>query len=166
MPLPGAAQELFTTNNSSGTCAAFSQTWLVLSLIQGKPLEKGGIVQSQGLMKDIQDDGSGGPSLDALKKNGVAVSGSVIVLNNAAWSAIFQRLTTCPSGYYYITMKSPHHANACCISNGEFYYLEPEVGCYKFSDAGSLTSNLPGWYQSRTGQSTNTEFKIYPVSPL
>lgn len=175
MPLPGAAKELFKTNNSGASCAAFSQTWLVLSLIQGAPLEKPGIVQNQGMMKKFQKGenlqtgdkdyvGTGAPSLQALPSSGLAVSGNVIVLNNTAWSSIFQSLANCAPGFYYITMKQPHHANACYIANsGEFYYLEPEEGCYKYSDANSLTASLPGWYQTRTGQSTNTEFKIYPV---
>jgi hypothetical protein len=116
------------------------------------------------MMKNIQSKGAGGASLTALASNGVSVSGNVTVLNNASWSAIFQTVSNRPNGYYYITMKSPGHANACCVFGGAFYYLEPEVGCYMYNDGASLAANLPGWYQSRTGQSTNVEFKIYPVS--
>ena len=177
MPLPGAAQELFTTNNSIAACAAFSQTWLALSIIGNRPLTDPGIVQNQTMMKSIQTGTgvgrrassppttpAGGPSQTTLAANGFTV-GNQVVLQNATWAAIFQQVAARPAGYYCISMKNPGHANACYIAaNGEIYYLEPEVGCYKYANAGTFTGNMPGWYQARTGQTTNTEFKIYAVS--
>lgn len=160
-PLPHATR-IFETNNDAGTCAAYSQTWLALSFIGGGPLENPGIVQSIGLMKQIQQSGAGGSSLQALAKNGMTVD-PPITLQNATWNAIFQRLAECPKGMYYITMKNPHHANACCITDGKIYYLEPQVGLFKYADAKTLKLSLPTWYIKQTNSSTNTEFKIYKI---
>lgn len=164
MPLPNA-QEIFTTNNELGTCAAFSQTWLALSMIQGGPLQNPGIVQNQGLMKKVQASGSGAPSTNALKDAGLAIK-HCLVLANKPWSAIFLALAGYPDGYYYITMKKPTHANACCVKGGHFYYLEPQVGCYRYDDRSKLAGNLPGWYLRQTGSPGNSEFKIYTVTSM
>jgi hypothetical protein len=160
-PLPGA-KRIFETNNEAGTCAAYSQTWLALSVIGKRPLENPGIVQSMGLMKQVQQLGAGGSSLEALSRNGMTAD-PLITLQNATWNAIFHWLAQCPAGMYYITMKNPHHANACCITNGKIYYLEPQVGLFTYADADALKLNLPTWYIQQTKSSTNTEFKIYKV---
>ena len=164
MAILGGTQ-IFPLQNPQGTCAAYSQSWLAFSLMGGAPVTKPGMIHNQRIMSEVQTT-AGGSSVNSLLMNGMSVVGNPIVMGNTDWTSAFKRLAECSPGHYYLTIKNPHHGMACIIEDHNMlYYLEPEVGLYQFKDLGVFVSGAASWYQQRTGASTNTEFKIYQVTP-
>jgi hypothetical protein len=158
-------QQIFPLQNPQQTCAAYSQTWLALSLLSGGPLTNPGIISNQVLMSTVQST-AGQPTAVSLNADGMAIIGNPVVMNNVRWFDAFGAVARSGPGYYYITVKNPHHAMACHIDGQKVvHYLEPEIGLYKFSNLGVFVTGAKGWYAARSGQDTNQEFKIYCVGP-
>jgi len=164
MPFVGATT-IFALQNPQSTCAAYSQTWLALSLIGNGPLTNLGMIGNQALMSAVQAT-AGQATAVSLAANGMTIVGAPVVLNNALWKDAFGRLAQCSPGYYYLTVKNPNHAMACCIdSHNAIHYLEPEDSLSRFPDLGTFVVGAAAWYLNRTAQATNQEFKIYQVAP-
>ncbi len=144
----GWANKHFTTDNRGGICAGFSQTWLTLSIIQGKPVTNAGILGNPGSIAPIHRGTAvpgrgnvqrhvhlGGASMTTLPESGLAIQpGYPKRPAWTGWRQIFDALAREPAGYYYMTMKKPYaHAMACIITASKVFYLEPEKGLFEFA---------------------------------
>lgn len=155
---------LFTTDNEGKTCAAYSQIWLALSLIQGAPVTNPGVIQVKGYMKKIQAV-AGQPSVFSLADNGMEIEGQ-ITMQNVTWVKAFFQLSGVGDGFYSLTIKGTNfrHAIAFCCQGNTTYYLEPQHGLYKFTDLGAFVLGTTNWYSKYS--SSVDEFKIYKVKMM
>lgn len=161
-PFPGF--QIYPLSNPSSQCAAYSQTWLACSLLAGAPVMNLTLLSNGVIMSSIQRT-AGGPTAQSLSANGMQINGAPIQMNNATWVSVMLRLYYLRTGYYYMTSKNPHHAMACHMAGRELLYLEPEEGLYRVRDRSAFCTAAAWWYEDRTGSKTNTEFKIYAVTP-
>jgi hypothetical protein len=162
MPLPAPIAPL---QNPKSHCAAFSQTWLALSLIQGNPVTKVALLQKDGSLMGTVQNTAGQASVTSLDENGMSIT-STSIHNNVGWATPLQALFNASNGFYYLTIKygpggASRHAMAAHVNNGSIHYLEPEIGLYQLTNAN--VQDLAAWYASRIGQATVFEFKIYKV---
>ncbi|MCY2978925.1 MAG: hypothetical protein NTU79_09700 [Planctomycetota bacterium] len=168
------ARKLFPTNNVRGVCAAFSQTWLTLSLIGGAPVKNPGILRSPGQIQAIHQGRPrvgaqpsstplGSSSLVTLPESGLKIqTGYPKLPYSTNWKDIYAYLASQPDGHYYLTIKSPfRHAMACIILGSEVYYLEPQKGLYVIPKA-KTSDSLTAFYSQYTWSSGN-DYKIYQV---
>lgn len=169
------ARRLFQTNNDRGVCAGFSQTWLTLSLVGGRPVTTAGMLGNPGQIQSFHQGRSrvGGKQrftpLSSASQTTLPESGLTIqtgypkhpASNN--WKDIFDDLAKQPDGHYYMTIKAPFvHAMACIIVGGQVYYLEPQKGLYVFPKL-KLSEGLTAFY-SQYQWMPNNDYKIYQVS--
>lgn len=171
---------LFRTNNSAGICAGYSQTWLTLSLIAGRPHTNpgmmhnvshiGAIHQGQGgagfrnRAAPAQHIPLGGPSVQTLPESGLVIStGYPVQLAWTGWDHIFQTIVQQGQGHYYLTMKVPSaHAMACIVTPSHVFHLEPQFGLVQFGRT-DYAEGATTFY-SQYGFAQNNGFKIYQVT--
>jgi hypothetical protein len=162
MPLPAPLAPL---SNPKQHCAAFSQTWLAISLIQNKPVTKVTMLQKDNSTMGSIQSTAGQASATSLDANGMSIT-STSIFQSVAWSVPLQSLFNAANGFYYLTIKygaggAGRHAMAAHVQNGVIHYLEPETGLYQL--AGANLTDLANFYVGRIGSATVFEFKIYKV---
>lgn len=169
------ARRIFSTDNSRGVCAGFSQTWLMLSLLQGTPLMNAGLLSNPKKISNIHKDDArgragkqspnmlGGASAVTLPHSGLKIKPPYPVFAKSTnWKEIFDHLANQGAGYYYLTIKQPFtHAMACFMNPSDVYYLEPTNGLYQFSKA-KFAEGVTSFY-GRYQYSPNNDFKFYQV---
>lgn len=171
---------LYRTNNSAGICAGYSQTWLTLSLIAGRPHTIPGMMQNVSQIGVIHHGqggagfrnrsaparhiGLGGPSIQTLPESGLAIStGYPVQLPWTGWNHIFQTIVQQGQGHYYLTMKVPSaHAMACIVTPSHVFHLEPQFGLVRFGQADYVDGATT--FYSPLGEARNSGFKIYQVT--
>jgi|GEM_PF-6689603 len=162
MPLPAPLAPL---SNPKARCAAYSQTWLAISLIQGNPVTKVDLLQKNSSIMGTIQTTAGQASATSLDENGMAII-STSIHNNVAWSVPLQALFNATDGFYYLTIKygaggANRHAMAAHKNGGSVHFVEPETGLYQLGQAD--LQHLANWYTNTCGLPTVFEFKIYKV---
>jgi hypothetical protein len=149
--------------HDGGRCAAYSQTWLALSLIRnGNPVRNLDF-DNNPMMAEIQPI-AGRRTVEALRTAGLGWYGyqeraNLNLSDLLAWIAL-----SAP-GYYYVTIKygdGTGHANAYYKGENQILYLEPNIGLIECNHIGYFAQGMMEHYRPLYGRDPQINlFKVY-----